>query len=361
MSSLPPVTAPPADLARRPLYETVREQLRQHCLSQASTGMLPPLRELSASLNVNHLTVSKALRDLESDGLVEIVPRKGIFIRATAAPTAEIITFLTRQQNLSEISVQMLHGMQETAGRSRISGVTLTVPPFPAADDFVMSLRARGTAALVLLGFNYLEGEESLAETRFIQEVAARMPVVLAGKEHTMLKLDCVYCDPRSQMRTFLDACYAEGARRFGYLGSEVLRPHLLDRYQGFLDFLLDHGLTRNHAYIPNDQETAELTSAKLLDHSPLPEVVVASNLSRAFALVLEAQRRGLRLQKDLKVMCFASSSEAARPILPYATVVMQDEVGVGRRAMQLIQARLKNSASTAPQVLTVPATFLES
>lgn len=349
---------PVEEAARRPLYEVVREQLRQQCLSQGANAMLPPLRQLSAELNVNHLTVSRALRDLESDGIVEIVPRKGIYIRAVTPPAVEIVTFLTPEQNLAEISGKMFRGMQEVAGAGRVSGTTLTVPPFPNGLEFVQALRARGTAAVVMLGFGYLEGTEALEETRFIQEVSAQLPVVLVGKEHTLLKMDSVYCDARPQMRSYLEECYAAGARRFGFLGAEIEQPHVKQRYEAFRDFLLDHGIAWERAYIPSGGTNAE-NAAVLLSQSPPPEVVVSSNISRAYGLILEAQRRGLQPGQDIKVMCFASSGEGARTIEPYATVVLNDEAAVGRRAMQLLHTRLRKEAAPEAQTATVPAHFL--
>ncbi len=67
-----------------PVYRQMISQLRQRIAS----GQLPPqtqlpsVRELSAQLHVNPLTVSKAYQFLERDGLVEFRRGQGTFVTA---------------------------------------------------------------------------------------------------------------------------------------------------------------------------------------------------------------------------------------------------------------------------------------
>ena len=100
----------------------------------------------------------------------------------------------------------------------------------------------------------------------------------------------------------------------------------------------MSHGLT----WAGNDYgelSTPELASQlKALDE--LPEVVVATNVNRALTFVLEAQRRGLQLPDDIRVLCFASNPEQTAPILPYATIALLDEAAVGESATRLLLER---------------------
>jgi len=345
--------------ARQPLYEVVREQLRQQCLSQGGESMLPSLRQLSLDLSVNHITISRALRDLETDGIVQIVPRKGIFVRPQTAPSVEIVTLLSYAQNLSEISAQMFKGMQEVAGQGRVTGTTLRVPPFPDPAEFVRSLRARGCAAMVLLGFSYLDQQGNMEEVNFIHGVAQQIPVVLVGQEHNVLKLNCVYGDPRACLCEFLETCHARGRRRFGYLGADIPNLHMKERFDTFRDFLLDRGIAWDRAYIPTDVASNSDAAARLLEGTTPPDVVIAATLSRAYSLILAAQARGLEPGKDLDVLCFSSSSDEARSIAPYATIALQDEEGVGRAAMTRIKQVLKETPAQTPTTIRIPAKFM--
>ena len=65
----------------RPIYEQVRDALRQLILSGAIAPgeKLPSVRELAASLAINPNTIQRSYRELESLGLINTVPRKGAF------------------------------------------------------------------------------------------------------------------------------------------------------------------------------------------------------------------------------------------------------------------------------------------
>ena len=65
----------------RPIYEQVRDALRQHILSGAIAPgeKLPSVRELAASLAINPNTIQRSYRELEKLGLVNTVAGKGAF------------------------------------------------------------------------------------------------------------------------------------------------------------------------------------------------------------------------------------------------------------------------------------------
>jgi GntR family transcriptional regulator len=80
----------------RPIYEQVRDGLRQLILSGAIAPgeKLPSVRELAVSLAINPGTIQRAYRELESLGLINTVAGKGAFA-ATDGQAAQ-----KRQQEL---------------------------------------------------------------------------------------------------------------------------------------------------------------------------------------------------------------------------------------------------------------------
>lgn len=157
------------------LYERVREQLRELCRQEAGTA-LPPLRQLSSVLDVNHLTVSRALRDLENEGVVEVLPRKGVFVRKNPfdAQNAniELVTFYHQRQSILDISASILRGIEEAGGTGVVHSTTVATPPLPDAKRFLASLKERRVRAALFLGVNYLKYPDSLDEAVFIREVS---------------------------------------------------------------------------------------------------------------------------------------------------------------------------------------------
>ena len=65
----------------RPIYEQVRDALRQLILSGAikPEEKLPSVRELAGTLAINPNTIQRAYRELEGDGLIYTVAGKGAF------------------------------------------------------------------------------------------------------------------------------------------------------------------------------------------------------------------------------------------------------------------------------------------
>ena len=66
----------------RPIYEKVKDSLRQLMLSGAlpPDSKLPSVRELAMSLAINPNTIQRAYRELEQEGYIVSVPGKGSFV-----------------------------------------------------------------------------------------------------------------------------------------------------------------------------------------------------------------------------------------------------------------------------------------
>ena len=343
----------------RPLHEQVREHLREQCLRAHADVALPSLRQMSESLGVNHITISRALRDLEAEGVVRVVPGRGTFVAKIEASqrAVEMLTFHSHVPDLLETARHTLVGMQSGLPEEfSLSGNTLILPPVPNVELFLQGLGERQVAAMAVFGFGYLAYPDSFLETQLIHEVAAQMPVVLVGKEHNLLKLDCIYCDPAPQMQLFLEGCYQSGLRRFQYLGAHDNQPHLKHRLTAFQEFLFTHGLRWQYP-APALEKVVEIDN--ILQQKP--EVVVVSTPYYAHQLVVEAQRRGFELGADLQILCFAGSLEEVRAIAPYVSVVVLQEEEVGRCVMQRLHNRLTGADKPAPISRRVPGKLISN
>lgn len=375
---------------RRPLHEKVREHLRVEYLGGSSEA-LPSLRDLSQKLQINHATISRALRDLEQEGVVRVVPRKGIFptgqagapVKAPVQPTVsapqtaafnvEMVVLYDDIHGQLDVARPVFSGMEQACEEMRRGAATdlpmtvtrsmVPISPVPDVCEFVKSAKERGIQGVVFLGFGYLPFPASLVESRFIFEVSQHLPVVLAGTPHSQLRLDCSYCDPRPQMREFLEAAYAKGLRHFEFIGSGLSQPHQLERHEEFCNFVMRHGIAWKQEFL--DDGTTDQLAARLRALPQLPEVVVATNMSRAIVVALEAQRRGLKLPDDLQLLGFASLAEHAQPLLPYASVLLLDEPGVGAQAWNDLYEKWRNpstnAAAGAEIVRRVPARFISN
>ncbi len=96
----------------RPLYEQVRDSLRQMILCGAiSPGeKLPSVRELASSLAINPNTIQRSYRELESLGLIYTVSGKGAF-----AATDDTAARRRREELLTQL--------RETAAECKLLGL----------------------------------------------------------------------------------------------------------------------------------------------------------------------------------------------------------------------------------------------
>ena len=87
----------------RPIYEQVRDALRQLILSGAIAPgeKLPSVRELAASLAINPNTIQRAYNELEGEGYIYSVPGKGSFASGnTGADEARKAELLSQVREL---------------------------------------------------------------------------------------------------------------------------------------------------------------------------------------------------------------------------------------------------------------------
>ena len=98
----------------RPIYEKVKDSLRQLILSGAleADSKLPSVRELAMSLTINPNTIQRAYRELEQEGYIVSVPGKGSFV-ARGGGARE-----SRMRELDE-KLEALVGEFEALGVSR--------------------------------------------------------------------------------------------------------------------------------------------------------------------------------------------------------------------------------------------------
>lgn len=94
-----------------PLYRQLFQQLRERIVSgQIAAGtQLPSVRDLSAELHINPLTVAKVYQFLERDGLVETRRGLGTFV---AAMTLELTKTEQREQlepALRQVVTEAMH------------------------------------------------------------------------------------------------------------------------------------------------------------------------------------------------------------------------------------------------------------
>ena len=90
----------------RPIYEQIKDGIRRLAMTGAAPpdSRIPSVREMAGLLSINPNTISRAYRDLESEGVIYSVSGKGSFI----APIED-----ARDRHISELYGKLEHTVME--------------------------------------------------------------------------------------------------------------------------------------------------------------------------------------------------------------------------------------------------------
>ena len=98
-----------------PIYEQVKEQIKASILSGelAENDSLPSIRQLARDLKVSVMTTTRAYGDLELEGFVQTIPKKGVYVK-------RLDTGNIREQYQKEVEAALTTALQraKTAGLS---------------------------------------------------------------------------------------------------------------------------------------------------------------------------------------------------------------------------------------------------
>jgi DNA-binding LacI/PurR family transcriptional regulator len=165
-----------------------------------------------------------------------------------------------------------------------------------------------------------------------------------------------IMVDDRDGARQAAEHLLALGHRRFGILSLEITadgRTGLIDRVRrgqarygatrdrlaGYEDALTAAGVDFDGVAIvesENDRQGAKRGATTLLDAGPDITAILAMSDVLAVAAIEEAQRRGLKVPRDLSVVGYDDVPEAARADPPLTTIA-QPIVEKGRLAAHMI------------------------
>lgn len=143
------------------------------------------------------------------------------------------------------------------------------------------------------------------------------------------------------------------GHRRIGFLGGRPDLESSVLREAGYVQALLDAGITPDPALMRGAgyrRDAAEAATASLLDLAEPPTAVFAANDVSAMGILGAAARLGVRVPDELSVVGFDDIPESATTTPPLTTV-RQEIQQLGATAVRLLLRQLDGTPgpSTAP------------
>ncbi|HEX7308767.1 LacI family DNA-binding transcriptional regulator [Lentzea sp.] len=323
----------------------------------------PTMRDVAALAKVSTKTVSRVINGLPGAG-TEVADR----VRAAART-------LGYRPDLTASS------LRRSDRRSATIGVLFEdlSNPFDAALLRAVEDRARHSGVLVLAGSN--EDDHALQRELLLslsgrrvdgvvvmaagghqdalqQERERGTPMVLVDRPPTFGGTDCVTTTNRDSSRDAVLRLAALGHRDIAFLGDRRTLWTSQERYTGYLEGLARAGVALRGELVRTDLHGADLAAAATaallgLDRPPTA-LFTAQNLVTVGAMrVLRAHD----LHRRVAVIGF-DDFPLADMLDPGITVVRQDVPGIGRKAAELVFARIDGDTSP-PVHAVVPASLV--
>ena len=332
--------------------------------SRALSAQRPTIRDVSRLAGVSRMTVSRVIRNLDlvlpatrarvNKAIADLgyVPDRAAG-SLSSRRTGFIALMLPTLTNANFAAVA--HGLTE-ALRKDDYHLLITYTDYSLAEEErqLKNLLARRPEAIVLTG-----AAHSRTASRML--LAANIPIVEVADlprqpiEHAVGFSN--YLVGRTAARHLIE----KGFTRIGAVASsnegDTIDHRGEERMRGFEDELRNSGMATDlvlrNGRAPVSYDHGAASIAILLEREPRIEAVFAVSDLSAVGVVMESQRRGIRVPKDLSVIGFGDF-EIGRVINPPLTTVHVDFRELGRRTGQLILNLLSADASLTPQIIDV-------
>jgi LacI family transcriptional regulator len=184
------------------------------------------------------------------------------------------------------------------------------------------------------------------------REIERGTPIVFVDRRPAGIVADTVLSDNYQGARAAVAHLGEHGHRRIAFLGDSELIYTARERRRGYLDECRDRGLDASADLVVTglgDEASAARAVSRLLD-TPNPPTAVfsAQNLITIGAI---AALRGAGAGRDIALVGFDDIPMAEHLALP-VTVVAQDPSAIGRRAAEIVFARLEGDSSAVAEIV---------
>jgi DNA-binding LacI/PurR family transcriptional regulator len=346
MASSPPNTRRPLQ-RRQSLRRQVAGRLRADILAERyEAGRLPSVRKLAAQFGCSTIVISRALDDLQEEGLLVRHQGKGVFVNAgavaaeeapSAARTRNIAVFsrgtqpaMMEDTYYSEVWAGMLHSAAANSCR-----VTVTQVSRGEAREQVL----RTAEEIPLDGVILL----AVSDRRAVEEVTEiGLPVVVADHSFEDLPVDCVDLDSESGSVTAVRHLVDLGHREIGFMGNP--RPEYNPaRYRGYLRAMAEAGLEAEERFLVRGKPSLaggyELMRGLLEERREMPSAFVSYGSTMVVGAMRALEEAGLRVPHDVSLI--GAGSRWFTNVYPRVTIVAAEAHLLGIESVRTLLGRL--------------------
>ncbi|MCH5309511.1 MAG: LacI family DNA-binding transcriptional regulator [Prevotella sp.] len=174
--------------------------------------------------------------------------------------------------------------------------------------------------------------------------IGANIPLVFYDRICTGVNASLVVVDDYMGAYNAVTHLIETGCRRIAYYGAQMNLEIAKNRYNGYKDALLKHGLPVDERIIRicDNRADAERITPELLALEDRPDAFFAVNDDTAIGILYTVKRAGLRVPEDIGI-CGFTNGQRAVACDPMLTTVEQRGFHVGREAVEILMDKVEH------------------
>lgn len=196
--------------AAEPLHRQLYAGLKKAILSgtYSDKERLPGVSAICSHLNLSIGTVTRALNEIEREGLIKSRRGAGIFVSPQVHSIEVIVPFFPIESispdgtlgSYQRFIVQFMRGLRDPLHDTQYRlSLTYMSGASPSASEIINICNARRALGLI----EYRSSPELLEE---LAEVSVNIPVVSLARDSRAASLGNVYCKPEKQLQTMMES-----------------------------------------------------------------------------------------------------------------------------------------------------------
>jgi len=338
------------------MQDDIRKQIYAGTLKPGAS--LLSESELAKKYGISRGSVRTGLRLLREKGIIEVLPGKGAFVSSRPAAIQPV----TRKNrialvipSLEDSDLQIYEGIEAVLDEA---GFVLSIFNSRRSieqenSNLTLLLERREEGAIVFPNWGR-------SNAQMIYELKrADYPFVLIDRYFRDLETDYVVTDNKAGGFIAAEHLIRLGHRRIGViLGVQCTAVD--DRYAGFMEALAKYGLDLDPNLIVRMEKTADAEplsggydgAVKLLEKQPT--AIFATNDFIARETLKALNSHNLSVPGDVSVIGF-DNQRFAEELVPSLTTIAQPFMDIGRRAAQILLAKIQNGQNQVRQETLPP------
>lgn len=323
---------------------------------------VPSEGELAKLFGVSRMTSKLALEQLVEQGLVYRLPRRGTFLSGDRherrseklqEPLPSLVEKKVNKQialivpHMSDYTSRIISAVEHELRKHHFELILRISKDQDDQDQCLQALVAAGISGIIL----FPRGSRTCSD-QVLRLKMEKVPNVIIDRIFREISIDCVYHDHFRGSYEMAQYLIAKGHRDIGYSSNAIENiTSREERYQGYVQALLDHGIPVKSEYIhfrnercdPSRFNEYDAEQGEFIQSNPQMTAVMCADDQVAISTLFTALHMNIAVPEKLSIVGFSDTYLSALTPIPLTTV-RQDTERLAAAAVELLMKRVNQS-----------------